>query len=58
MMINGLRATYLQVLGDAFAGKAYYDSALFYYRVSIPVSDDIKMEVNKVDAYNGMAKVL
>jgi two-component system sensor histidine kinase UhpB len=44
-------------LGDAYAGKAYYDSALFYYRASIPVSDDIKMELNKVDAYNGMAKV-
>ncbi len=44
-------------LGDAYAGKAYYDSALFFYRASIPISDDIKMELNKVDAYNGIAKV-
>src|SRR5882672_1809977 len=44
-------------LGDAYAGKAYYDSALFFYRASIPVSDDVKMELNKVDAYNGMAKI-
>ncbi len=44
-------------LGDAFAGKGYYDSALYYYRVSIPFSDGIHMGVNKIDAYNGMAKV-
>ncbi len=44
-------------LGDAFAGKAHYDSALFYYRMSLPFSDDIKMGLNKVDAYIGIAKV-
>ena len=44
-------------LGDAYAGKAYYDSALFYYRMSLPFSDDTHMEVDKVDAYNGIAKL-
>ncbi len=44
-------------LGDAYAGKSYYDSALFYYRMSLPFSDDSHIEVNKVDAYNGMAKL-
>ena len=42
-------------LGDAFAGKAYYDSALFYYRMSLPFSDEVHMDMNKVDAYNGIA---
>jgi len=45
------------LLGSAFAGKANYDSALFYYKMSIPFSDNIQMLLNKVDAYNGMAKV-
>lgn len=44
-------------LGDAFAGKSYYDSALFYYRISLPFSEATYMQVNKVDAYNGIAKV-
>ena len=35
----------------------HYDSALFYYRMSIPFSDDIQMELNKVNAYNGIAKI-
>lgn len=45
------------LLGSAFAGKANYDSALFYYRISIPFSDEIQMGLNKMDAYNGVAKV-
>jgi signal transduction histidine kinase len=44
-------------LGDAYAGKSYYDSALFYYRMSLPFSNYAHMEVYKVDAYNGMAKI-
>ena len=44
-------------LGDAFEGVHRYDSALFYYRMSIPLSDDINMGLNKVIAYNGIAKI-
>ena len=44
-------------LGEAFAGKADYDSALFYYQLSMPSSEDIHLEINKIDVYNGIAKV-
>lgn len=44
-------------LGDAFTGKAYYDSALFYYRLSLPFSEEVHIDINKVKAYNGIAKV-
>ena len=44
-------------LGDAFEGKAFYDSALFYYRISLPFSDDAHMRINTVDAYYGIAKI-
>jgi two-component system sensor histidine kinase UhpB len=43
-------------LGEAFEATANYDSALFYYRLSIPFSDDIKTKIFKIDAMNGMAK--
>ena len=43
-------------LGEAFEAKANYDSALFYYRLSIPISDDINTKIYKIDAYNGIAK--
>ena len=52
-----IRSGIFTFLGDAFTGKAYYDSALFYYRMSLPFSDEIHMDINKVDAYNGIAKV-
>jgi signal transduction histidine kinase len=52
-----IRSGIFAALGDAFTGKAYYDSALFYYRMSLPFSDQIHMDINKVDAYNGIAKV-
>jgi tetratricopeptide (TPR) repeat protein len=42
-------------LGEAFEGKNIYDSALFYYRLCIPVTDSINMKLNKITAYNGMA---
>lgn len=51
------RSNIYTYLGDACAGKADYDSALLYYRMSIPFSDDIQMLVNKVDACNGIAQV-
>lgn len=40
-------------LGDAFQVTAQYDSALFYYRLSIFLSDQINTEIFKIDAYNG-----
>ncbi len=44
-------------LGEAFEGKNIYDSALYYYRLSLPVSDSLSMKINKIIAYNGMAAV-
>ncbi len=44
-------------LGNAFAGKAEYDSALFYYRMSLPVSLINNLETNIVGDYNGIAAV-
>ncbi len=43
-------------LGEAFEGKADYDSALFYYRMSIPFSEDLHLDLFKIDACSGMAK--
>ena len=42
-------------LGEAFEANANYDSALFYYRLSIPISKDINTKIFKFDAYNGIA---
>ncbi|MEP7374001.1 MAG: ATP-binding protein [Chitinophagaceae bacterium] len=44
-------------LGDAYTGKANYDSALFFYRKSIPLSTAIDLSLNNMDAYSGIAKV-
>ncbi len=44
-------------LGDAFSGNNMYDSALFYYRLSLPVSDSSNIGMLKIRAYNGMATV-
>lgn len=50
------RAQVYLFLGEAFEVKNKYDSALFYYRLSIPASDEINTTVFKIDAHNGMAK--
>lgn len=44
-------------LGNAFTGKGKYDSALFFYRIGIPVSANIHWELNVVEGYNGIASV-
>jgi signal transduction histidine kinase len=44
-------------LGEAYAGKAHYDSSLFYYRLSLPFYEDLQMATSKIDVYNGMAAV-
>jgi two-component system, NarL family, sensor histidine kinase UhpB len=44
-------------LGEAYAGKEYYDSALFYYHMSIPFSEAIRSEINKIDVFNLLAKL-
>ncbi len=44
-------------LGDAYAGKAIYDSALFQYRISIAVSLKYHTILERVDGYNGIAGV-
>ncbi|MEP6711531.1 MAG: ATP-binding protein [Ferruginibacter sp.] len=45
------------ILGDAYAGKAIYDSALFQYRISIAVSLKYHTILERVDGYNGIAGV-
>jgi two-component system, NarL family, sensor histidine kinase UhpB len=43
-------------LGEAFEANAIYDSALFYYRRSIPISKELNTRIFLIDAYNGVAK--
>jgi len=45
------------ILGNAFAGKGNYDSALLYYRMGIPVSINSYLETKLVNDYNGIAAV-
>lgn len=44
-------------LGNALAAMHMYDSAVFYYRMSIPVSEAVNMTINKINAFIGMASV-
>lgn len=44
-------------LGEAYAGKANYDSSLFYYRLTLPLYKNLRMATNRIDVYNGMATV-
>ena len=44
-------------LGDAYGASGYFDSALTYYRMSLPFSEEMHMEMTTVDAYNGLAKM-
>jgi two-component system sensor histidine kinase UhpB len=48
--------TYL-MLAQAYACKGMNDSALKFYRMSIPVSENLDMKFNWIDACNGMANV-
>ena len=45
-------------LGVAFEANAAYDSALYYYRLSIPFSDYLNSKIYMMIAYNGIAKSL
>jgi signal transduction histidine kinase len=45
------------ILGNAFARRANYDSALFYYNMGIPVSIEYNLGTDLVDDYNGIAGV-
>jgi signal transduction histidine kinase len=45
------------ILGNAFAGKGNYDSALLYYRMGIPVSTNSYLETKLINDYNGIAAV-
>ncbi|MDB5154138.1 MAG: hypothetical protein JWR54_2889 [Mucilaginibacter sp.] len=42
-------------LGEAYAGKADYDSSLFYYRLSLSFYESIGMASLKIDVYIDMA---
>ncbi|HLT72514.1 MAG TPA: ATP-binding protein [Cyclobacteriaceae bacterium] len=44
-------------LGEALAGKAMYDSALYHYSISISLSANNDWEVHLIDNYNGVANV-
>lgn len=44
-------------LGEAFAAKGNYDSALRYFHLSIPYSEKSRLDINKIDVYNGIAVV-
>ncbi len=45
------------LLGNAYAGKANYDSALFYYRMGVPLSIESHTETHTIDNYYGIAEV-
>ena len=51
------RSNIFLTLGDAFSGKKVYDSALFYYKASLPFTYEINMDIRLVDAFNGIAGV-
>jgi signal transduction histidine kinase len=44
-------------LGDAYAGKGIYDSALLFYRNGIPVAQKENIEPDLIDNYNSIAGV-
>ncbi len=43
-------------LGQAFEANRNYDSALFYYRLSIPISKELNTQIFKIEAFSGVAK--
>ncbi|HEY4111546.1 sensor histidine kinase [Puia sp.] len=43
--------------GDAFAASKMNDSALYYYRLSLPASEAVNMQYNMLSAYLGLATV-
>lgn len=45
------------VLGNAYAAKANYDSALLYYRMGIPLSIKSNTQILLIDNYYGIARV-
>jgi len=45
------------LLGNAYASKKQYDSALYYYRMGIPVSISTYLQIDMIDDYNGIASV-
>jgi two-component system sensor histidine kinase UhpB len=50
-------AEIFNILGNAFASKANYDSALFYYRTGLLVSINTNWPIMTIDIYNGIAKM-
>jgi two-component system, NarL family, sensor histidine kinase UhpB len=45
------------LLGNVYASKSDYDSALFFYWKSIAESPPLHLDVNTIDCYNGLASV-
>ena len=52
-----MEAYNLVTLGDAYATKAVYDSALFYYHLGIPIAITNNVGLDLIDLYNGIAGV-
>jgi signal transduction histidine kinase len=48
---------FAHVLGDAYTGKAEYDSALSYYRIGVSASLKDLSQTDLIDSYNGIAGV-
>ena len=44
-------------LGDAFQANQLYDSALYYYRKSLPYAKELNLKTNIIRVHNGMAKI-
>ena len=44
-------------LGQAFQANGMYDSALYYFRKSLPYAREVNLKVTIIQAYNGMAQV-
>ena len=55
--IKRYKSNIYDAFGDALGGKAYYDSALHYYNISLLYSIETNMDVTRIDAYNGIAGV-
>jgi signal transduction histidine kinase len=44
-------------LGEAYQANEMYDSALYYYRKSLPFGDELNLKINVIQVFNGMAKI-
>jgi signal transduction histidine kinase len=55
LMVIGAGTNIYNILGDAYADKGMYDSALFFYRKSVPIAQKGNILTELIDSYNNMA---